>query len=169
MILTTAYNVYCNNVKDPLMLVNGVQVWPMDFSSYTILFTWSPAKQENICLDGLGWGDSLSYIHSENVNWADYYDGSTYEELTTAEIVHACENDGTATQKYCYEMGFNLKGSDMGRFTELTFKTGEFYQPAGTLKVTIIGYGTSTVQLASKTVSMAANTTYHIYAGEFDT
>lgn len=42
------------------------------------------------------------------------------------------------------------------------------YQPAGTLKVSIIGYTTEPVVLAAKTISMEANTTYHVHIGEFD-
>lgn len=43
------------------------------------------------------------------------------------------------------------------------------YQPSGNLKVSIIGYTSTPVVLAAKTVSMAADTTYHVHIGEFDT
>lgn len=169
MILTNALNIFCNGKKDPDMFVNSVHVWPLSFTSYTVKFEWSPAKQDNICLDGMGWGDSIGFIHSENINWA-YYDDGNYHELTSAEIIHATSDDGTPCEKYCYEMAFNLKGSTLDRFEELTFKTGPYYQPTGTLKVTITGYSSdNTVVLASKTVNMNVNTTYHIHAGEFDT
>jgi hypothetical protein len=117
----------------------------------------------------MGWGDELSYIHSENVIWADYKTHSGYDNLSNTNIINACEDNGQACQAYTSEMRFNIRGSDVGRFYEFTFKSGQYYQPTGDLKVSIIGYTSTPVVLAAKTVSMAANTTYHVHIGEFDT
>lgn len=168
MILFNAQHVFCNGVEDPHIYVNGKQVWPLAFDSYTIKFEWSPTKDDTICLDGMGWGDDLGYIHSENVIWAGYAKvGTPYISLTTSEIINACEDNGNASEIYAEELVFNIRGSDVGRFYEFTFKTGQNYQPTGNLKVSIIGYTSTPVVLAAKTVSMAANTTYHVRIGEF--
>jgi len=171
MILFNAQHIFCNGKEDPFIFVNGKQVWPLEFYSYTIKFEWSPTKMDQICLDGMGWGDELGYIHSENVIWADYYDvwGSSYVNLSTSDIVNACEDNGQSFRAYTSELRFNIRGSDVGRYNEFTFKTEQYYQPAGNLKVSIIGYSTEPVVLAAKTVSMAQNTTYHVHIGEFDT
>lgn len=168
MILFNAQNVFCKGKEDPLMIVNGVQVWPLEFSSYDVVFIWTPSTQKTMCIDGMGWGNTLDFIHAENVNWADYYDGISYESLTNSEIINACNENGTAYEKYCVDTVFSLKGSDMGRFYEFSFKTGT-NQTAGTLKVRIIGNGALTTILASKTFNVAADTTYHVHIGEFDT
>ena len=167
MILLNAQHIFCNGKEDPFIYVNGKQVWPLEFDSYTITFEWSPTKEDGICIDGMGWGDELSYIHSENVIWADYKTRSGYTNLSTSDIVNACEDNGQACQAYASELRFNIRGSDVGRYYEFTFKTGQYYQPAGNLKVSIIGYTSEPVVLAAKTVSMAQNTTYHVHIGEF--
>ena len=167
MILFNAQHIFCNGKEDPFIYVNGKQVWPLEFTSYTITFEWSPTKDDAICIDGMGWGDELSYIHSENVIWADYKTRSGYTNLSTSDIVNACEDNGQACQAYASELRFNIRGSDVGRYYEFTFKTGQYYQPAGNLKVSIIGYTSEPVVLAAKTVSMAQNTTYHVHIGEF--
>lgn len=168
MILFDAQNIFCKGREDPLIIVNGVQVWPLEFDTYTIEFEWSPTKNDTICIDGMGWGDEIGYIHSENVIYANYKNNSDYTSLTTTEIINACEDNGTACQIYTSDMNFNVRGSDLGRYYEFTFKTGQYYQPTGNLKVSIIGYTSEPVVLASKTVSMAPNTTYHVHIGEFD-
>lgn len=114
----------------------------------------------------MGWGDELSYLHSENVIWAGYDAYGSYTELTNTQIINACEDNGSVTDVWCSRLSFNIRGSDVGRFYEFTFKTGG-YQPAGNLKVSIIGYTTEPVVLAAKTVSMTADTTYHVHIGEF--
>lgn len=167
MILFNAQSVFCKGKEDPLMIVNGVQVWPLEFDTYTIEFEWSPTKNDSICIDGMGWGDEIGYIHSENVIYANYKSGDDYTSLTTTEIINACEDNGNACQIYTSDMRFNVRGSDMGRYYEFTFKTGQYYQPTGNLKVSIIGYTSEPVVLAAKTVSMAPNTTYHVHIGEF--
>ena len=169
MILFNAQHIFCNGKEDPFIYVNGKQVWPLEVASYTITFEWSPTKDDTICIDGMGWGDSIGYIHSENVIWADYKTSSGYDNLSTSDIVNACEDNGQAFHAYTSEMRFNIRGSDVGRFYEFTFKSGQYYQPTGNLKVSIIGYTTTPVVLAAKTVSMAENTTYHVHIGEFDT
>lgn len=92
---------------------------------------------------------------------------SGYDNLSNSDIIKACEDNGQACQAYTSEMRFNIRGSDVGRYYEFTFKSGKYYQPTGGLKVSIIGYTTAPVVLASKTVSMAADTTYHVHIGEF--
>ena len=165
MILSNAIQVLCNGVNDPLMFVNGKQVWPIAATYYTVTFEWSPSQLQNISLDGMGWGDEIGYIHTENVNWAAYDDGSVHE-LTTMEIVNATTDNGSACTKYCYKIVFNLNASTLSRFTELTFKTDQYYQPTGSLKVSI---ASDTTLFASKTVTMTPDTTYHIHTGDFDT
>ena len=166
MILFNAQHIFCNGKEDPFIYVNGKQVWPLEFDTYTIEFEWTPTKNDTICLNGMGWGDDIGYIHSENVIWAGYEANGSYTELTTTQIVNSCEG-GNENHIWCSKLSFNIRGSDVGRFYEFTFKTEQYWQPAGNLKVSIIGYTSTPVVLAAKTVSMAANTTYHVHIGEF--
>ena len=167
MILFNAQHIFCNGKEDPFIFVNGKQVWPLEFDTYTIEFEWVSSAENGIYLDGMGWGDELSYLHSENVIWAGYDAYGSYTELTNTQIIKACEDNGNVLDVWCSRLSFNIRGSDVGRFYEFTFKTGQSYQPAGNLKVSIIGYTTEPVVLAAKTVSMAPNTTYHVHIGEF--
>lgn len=169
MILFNAQHIFCNGKEDPFIFVNGKQVWPLDFDTYTIEFEWVISDANSINLDGMGWGDEIGYIHSENVIWAGYEAYGSYTELTTTQIINSCEDNGSDNRIWCKKLSFNIRGSDVGRFYEFTFKTLAAWQPAGGLKVSIIGYTSTPVVLASKTVSMAADTTYHVHIGEFDT
>lgn len=125
MILSNAQHIFCNGKEDPFIFVNGKQVWPLEFDTYTIEFAWSPTKEDSITIDGMGWGDELSYIHSENVIWANRGSSDHYVSLTNTEIINACEDNGEPCFLYTTSVRFNIRGSDVGRFYEFTFKTYE--------------------------------------------
>lgn len=175
MILSNAQHVFCNGKEDPFIYVNSKQVWPLEFNSYTIKFEFidkweGQPVEETISINGMGWGNEIGYIHSENVIWANYETQGYTFSLTTSDIVNACEDNGNAFQQYCNSVQFNIRGSDVGRFYEFTYKTGpSIIMAQYTLKVSIIGYTTEPVVLASKIVSTTANTTNHVHIGEFDT
>ena len=172
MILFNAQHVFCNDKEDPFMYVNGKQVWPLDFDTYTIKFEYTDQEgqpvEDIISINGMGWGDEIGYIHSENVIWANYETQGYTHSLTNTEIINSCEDNGDAFEQYCNSVQFNIRGSDVGRFYEFTYNTGPASWPAQyTLKVSIIGYTSEPVVLASKIVSIAPNTTNHVHIGEF--
>lgn len=158
-----------NNQRVPSMHVNGQVIWPFTFSSYAIEFEVVGGEYTNICLDGMGWGDEIGYIHREDVNYAQYYDGQ-WKGLTSSEISHACEDDGNALQLYCNQLRFVIDAAGRSTFNAFCFKTPQYYAPTATIQVRVIGYRIDKhpIILASKTITQAADTLYVLTRDIFD-
>lgn len=157
----SVYDIFCNNVH----------IWPFDYNNFTIEFNITPVAMNNICLDGFGWGHEIGFIHLENVNYAMYDDNGNWSSLTNTEITHAVSDSTESLQKYCRGLYFNLKSStNLGRFSEFTFKTDDYYAPTCDIEVKVYGgrIGMTDILLASKVITQAPATTYHLYLGDFD-
>ena len=154
-----------------MVIYNNEVIWPKGYSHYIIDLEWYPTKNENITLDGMGWGTSIGFIHSENIEWMDYTsDGTNWTDYTTTEIINATTDNGSSVAKYCRQISVCLKASSLGDFTAFCFKTDTYYQPTGTIRVSVWGVpeqaGMSNVLLAQKDCSMTMNTLYTINVGE---
>ena len=163
------YVVNGHRVED--LYCNTVHLWPLNYNSFTIEFNITPVASNNICLNGFGWGHEIGYIHLENVNYAMYDDNGTWTALTNTEISYAVSDTTSSLQKYCRAMYFNLKSAhNLGRFSEFTFKTDEYYAPTCDIEVKVYGCrtGMTDILLASKVITQAPNTTYHLYLGDFN-
>ena len=121
-----------NNQRVPSIHVNGKVIWPFTFTSYAIEFEVVGGGYENVCLDGMGWGDEIGYIHKEDVNFGQYYDGQ-WHGLTSSEISHACEDDGNALQLYCNQLRFIIEAAGRSTFNTFCFKTPQYYAPTASI------------------------------------
>lgn len=160
------YVVNGHRVED--LFCNTVHLWPMYYDNFTIEFSFTPVATNYIGLNGFGWGHEIGFIHSENVNYALYYNNK-WTSLTTTEITKAVSDSTDALTKWCSVMRFNLKSStNLGRFTEFTFKTYAYNTPDLEVKVFGGRTGMSDILLASKVITQDLDTTYHLYLGEFN-
>lgn len=163
-----------NNQRVPSMHVNGQVIWPFTFDSYAIEFKIVSGEYTSICIDGMGWGDELGYIHREDVNYAQYFVGNEYDgewhDLTSSEITNACENDGTGLQMYCNQLRFVIDAAGRSTFNAFCFKTPQWWAPTVDITVSVIGYRIDKheIVLASKTITQAANTLYVLTRDIFD-
>ena len=172
MILDHSQTIFVNGVKDPDIYCMGQKIWPMHSTTvegYWITIMWDPSKTENICIDGMWW-DGIAIAQAEvagssSAPEAFYRNGSSWDGLTWSEVNEMLDNDGNSLSKYC--KGYTLKVL-ITSFSSFQFKTDQYYQPSGTVTVEIeeaYDDGTS-VLVASKTCTMAANTTYTINNGD---
>lgn len=162
------YIVNGHRVED--LFCNSVHLWPYEYDSFSIEFTITPVASNNICLDGFGWGSEVGYIHLENVNYAMYNDNGNWTSLTNNEISNAVSDSTNSLQKYCRGLYFNLKSvHNIGIFNQFTFKTDDYYAPTCDIEVKVLGGRTSMsdILLASKVITQAPATTYHLYLGDF--
>lgn len=158
-----------NKQRIPSIHVNDQVIWPSTFSTYAIEFEVLSDEYTNVCLDGMGWGDELGYIHREDVSYAQYYD-SEWKDLTSTEISHACEDDGNALQLYCNKLRFVIYAVGRSTFNAFCFKTPQYYAPTASIQVRVIGYRQDMhdIVLASKTITQAPNTLYVLTRDIFD-
>ena len=157
-----------NGTQPQCLVYNGEIVWgAKTLDCYRVYMMWDPEKTENLCIDGV-------WVDNETVTTDEVYDGSykngQYTSLTTPEMTDFVTNNGSACAKYC--QGYFFRISPDFDLNNIQFKTGQYYQPAGDVTITIEeqysdGSGDITFKtIAEKTVTMAANTTYTINRGD---
>lgn len=157
-----------NGTQPQCLVYNGEIVWgAKTLDCYRVYMMWDPEKTENLCIDGV-------WVDNQTVTTDDVYDGSykngQYTSLSDTEMTNFVTNNGEACAKYC--QGYFFRITPDFDLNTLQFKTGQYYQPAGDVTITIEeqysdGSGDySFKKIAEKTVTMAVNTTYTINRGE---
>ena len=169
MILSNAENIFVNGVVDPDIFVNSVQVWPLHgaLQFYRVYIKWSPSKAENITFQGLGWnGNPGTLTTSMLLDAHKSNNGSQYTAMTEAEQSGIC-NTSAGTSIHCYAIAIDI---DSDNFSNFQWRTQQYYAPAGTVEIKVDAYYEhGIVEKARKTVTQAANNTFTIVDGEFDT
>lgn len=169
MILSDAKNIIVNGIVDPDIFVNSVQVWPslgaLEF--YRVYIKWSPAKAENLTFQGLGWnGNPGTLTTAMLLDAHKNHNGSQYTAMTEAEQSGICDT-AAGTSIWCYAIALDI---DSDNFSNFKWRTQQYYAPSGTVEIKVDAYyENGIVEKARKTVTQAANTTFTISAGEFDT
>lgn len=169
MILSNAENIIVNGVVDPDIFVNSVQVWPLRgaLQFYRVYIKWSPAKSENLTFQGLGWNGNPGTLTTAMLLEAyKNNNGSQYTDMTAAEQDGICDTSA-GTSIYCYAIAIDI---DSDNFSNFQWRTQQYYAPTGTVEIKVDAYYEhGIVEKARKTVTQAANTTFTIVDGEFDT
>ena len=169
MILSNAENIFVNGVVDPDIFVNSVQVWPLRgaLQFYRVYIKWSPAKSENLTFQGLGWnGNPGTLTTSMLLDAHKSNNGSQYTAMSEAEQNGICDTT-QGTGIYCYAIAIDI---DSSTFSNFKWRTQQYYAPTGTVEIKVDAYYEhGIVEKARKTVTQAANTTFTIVDGEFDT
>lgn len=169
MILSNAENIFVNDVLDPDIFVNSVHVWPLQgaLQFYRVYIKWSPDKSDNLTFQGLGWnGNPGSLTSSMLIDAEKNENGYSYTAMSDAEKTGICD---TAQGKgvYCHAISFDI---DSQTFINFQWRTQQYYAPTGTVEIEVDAYYEDGIRvLARKTVTQAANTTYVVHEGEFDT
>jgi hypothetical protein len=169
MILSNAKNIIVNGVVDPDIFVNSVQVWPSlgALQFYRVYIKWSPSKSENLTFQGLGWnGNPGTLTTSMLLDAQKSNNGYQYTDMTSAEQDGIC-NTSAGTNIWCYAIALDI---DSSAFSNFQWRTQQYYALTGTVEIKVDAYyENGIVEKARKTVTQAANTTFTISAGEFDT
>ena len=169
MILLNAENIIVNGVVDPDIFVNGVQVWPSRgaLKFYRVYIKWSPDKSDNLTCQGLGWnGNPGSLTTSMLLDAEKNTNGYSYTDMSESEKTGVCDTvKGTGI--YCHAIAIDI---DAQTFINFQWKTQQYYAPTGTVEIEVDAYYENGIAVrARKTVTQAANTTFVIHDGEFDT
>lgn len=169
MILSNAENIFVNGVLDPDIIINSVQVWPLQgaLEFYRVYIKWSPDKSDNLTFQGLGWnGNPGSLTTSMLLDAEKNTNGYSYTDMSESEKSGICDtNQGTGI--YCHAIAIDV---DAQTFINFQWKTQQYYAPTGTVEIEVDAYYEDGIRvLARKTVTQAANTTYVVHEGEFDT
>ena len=158
-----------NGTQPKCLVYNGEIVWgAKTLDCYRVYMMWDPEKSENLCIDGV-WVNNQTVTTYEVYNNISYKNGE-YTTLTTSEMTDFVTNNGSACAKYC--QGYFFRIIPDFDLNSLQFKTGQYYQPAGDVTVSIAEQysdGSGVIRfktIAVKTVTMAENTTYTINRGE---
>lgn len=169
MILDNVKNIFVNGVVDPNIFVNNVLVWPKRgaLKFYRVYITWDPAKQDNLTFQGLGWNGNPGSLTSAMIIDPSKKDTSySYTSMSTAElngILDTVQGNGL----YCYGIALDI---DSDNFINFQWRTQQYYAPTGTVEIEVDAYYENGIVVrARKTVTQAANTTFVIHDGEFDT
>lgn len=169
MILSNAENIFVNDVLDPDIFVNSVHVWPLQgaLEFYRVYIKWSPDKNDNLTFQGLGWnGNPGSLTTSMLLDAEKNTNGYSYSDMSNAEKSGICDTS-QGTGIYCHAISFDI---DSPNFINFQWKTQQYYAPTGTVEIEVDAYYEDGIRvLARKTVTQAANTTYVVHEGEFDT
>lgn len=169
MILSNAENIIVNGVVDPYIYVNGVLVWPAqgELQYYRVYIKWSPDKSENLTFQGLGWNGNPGSLTTSMLLSADKNEnGNSYTAMSDTEKSGICDTS-QGTSIYCHAIALDI---DAKTFINFQWRTQQHYAPTGTVEIEVDAYYTNGIRiLARKTVTQAANTTYVISNGEFDT
>lgn len=169
MILSNAKNIIVNGVVDPDIFVNSVQVWPSlgALNFYRVYIKWSPSKSENLTFQGLGWnGNPGTLTTSMLLDAYKNQNSSQYTAMSEAEQDGICDTSA-GTSIYCYAIAIDI---DSSTFSNFQWSTQQYYAPTGTVEIKVDAYYEhGIVEKARKTVTQAANTTFTIVDGEFDT
>lgn len=169
MILANAENIIVNGVVDPDIFVNSVQVWPSlgAIKFYRVYIKWSPAKSETLTFQGLGWNGNPGTLTTSML--LDAYKNKNsyqYTAMTLAEQDGICDTS-TGTSINCYAIAIDV---DSSTFSNFQWRTQQSYATTGTVEIKVDAhYEHGIVEKARKTVTQAANTTFTIVNGEFDT
>lgn len=169
MIISNAENIFVNGVLDPDILVNSVHVWPLQgaLKFYRVYIKWSPDKNDNLTFQGLGWnGNPGSLTTSMLLDAEKNTNGYSYTAMSDAEKTGICDvSQGTGI--YCHAIAIDI---DASTFINFQWRTQQYYAPTGTVEIEVDAYYEDGIRvLARKTVTQAANTTFVIHDGEFDT
>lgn len=169
MILAKSEAVFCNGVKDPDIFANNVHVWPGrgELNFFRVYITWDPAKNENLTFQGLGWNGNPGSLTSDMILDAHKKNTSySYTNMTTSELDGILDTS-TGTGIYCYGIAVDI---DSTAFSNFQWRTQQHYATTGTVEIKVDAYyENGIVSRAKKTVTQAANTTFTIVDGEFDT
>lgn len=169
MILANAKNIIVNGKVDPDIYVNGVHVWPAqgELQYYRVYIKWSPDKSENLTFQGLGWNGNPGSLTTSMLLSADKNEnGYSYTAMSDTEKTSICDTT-QGTSIYCHAIALDI---DAKTFINFQWRTQQYYATTGTVEIEVDAYYTNGIRiLARKTVTQAANTTYVISNGEFDT
>ena len=169
MILSNAENIFVNGVLDPDIFVNSVQVWPLQgaLEFYRVYIKWSPDKNDNLTFQGLGWnGNPGSLTTSMLLDAEKNTNGYSYSDMSESEKTGICDT-AQGTGIYCHAIAIDI---DAQTFINFQWKTQQYYAPTGTVEIEVDAYYEDGIRIvARKTVTQAANTTYVVNEGEFDT
>ena len=169
MILANAENIIVNGKIDPDIFVNGVQVWPSRgaLRFYRVYIKWSPDKNDNLTFQGLGWnGNPGSLTTSMLLDAEKNTNGYSYTDMSESEKTGICDTT-QGTGIYCHAIAIDI---DAQTFINFQWKTQQYYAPTGTVEIEVDAYYENGIAVrARKTVTQAADTTFVIHQGEFDT
>lgn len=169
MILSNAENIFVNGQVDPDIFVNSVQVWPLQgaLEFYRVYIKWSPDKSDNLTFQGLGWNGNPGSLTTSMLLYARKNEnGYSYTDMSESETTGICDT-AQGTGIYCHAISFDI---DSQTFINFQWKTQQYYAPTGTVEIEVDAYYEDGIRvLARKTVTQAANTTYVVHEGEFDT
>lgn len=169
MILSNAENIIVNGVVDPDIFVNGVQVWPSRgaLRFYRVYIKWSPAEAGNLTFQGLGWNGNPGSLNTSMLLSAEKnQNGDSYTAMSDSEKTNICDTSN-GTSIYCYAIALDI---DAQTFINFQWRTQQYYAPTGTVEIEVDAYYEHGIAVrARKTVTQAANTTFVIHDGEFDT
>lgn len=169
MILSNAENIFVNGQVDPDIFVNSVQVWPLQgaLQFYRVYIKWSPDKNDNLTFQGLGWNGNPGSLTTSMLLAANKNEnGYSYTAMSESEKSGICDTS-QGTGIYCHAIAIDI---DAQTFINFQWKTQQYYAPTGTVEIEVDAYYEDGIRvLARKTVTQAANTTYVVNEGEFDT
>ena len=167
MILSNAKSIHVNGTIDPDIIVNSVQVWPLQgaLEFYRVYIKWSPDKNDNLTFQGLGWnGNPGSLTTSMLLDAEKNTNGYSYSDMSEAEKTGICDTT-QGTGIYCHAIAIDI---DAQTFINFQWKTQQYYAPTGTVEIEVDAYYEDGIEVrARKTVTQAANTTFVIHDGEF--
>lgn len=169
MILANAENIIVNGKVDPDIYVNGVRVWPLNgtIEAFRVYLEFADNQSDNMTFRGVGWNGNPGSLSESMILEASFKYNSSWYDMSSSDLANVLD---TSSRGSIYCQGISLL-IDATTLVNFQWRTQQYYAPTHDVKMTVYANYTEgdTRLRAEKTVTQAANTTFVIYDGEFDT